>query len=252
MATDRITAIKKHIVAKLEAGEDVSELSRQLAQERAKIATEAEVQELQQIATERQKLKVKAEAVKVKAQTQGDAIDAFLKARDGLLPKLQELQEPLKELAQMANTSWEDHPGECYLFNDAGAFSASVIDLPRELLPKDFSCPSLEMMQPSELSYGKARQAFQYFQYCIGILSSFKKGSMSVRARPTDDSLLLDTETTEVNCLVCQHDRLNEINKALQAGRPLRELETEYNVSRSTLSRHKNRCLNLEAISIAE
>lgn len=36
MTTDKITAIKKQIEAKLEKGEDVSELSRQLAEETAK------------------------------------------------------------------------------------------------------------------------------------------------------------------------------------------------------------------------
>jgi hypothetical protein len=196
---NRIKAIQKHIVDALEKGEDVTKLRNELARVRAEIAADAEIEGLRKVASERQTLRDKAEAVKVKVQAQGEAIDAFLKARDAVLPKLQELQEPLKELADMGNATWEANPGRCYLFNDAGVFSASVINIPKELLPEGFSCPSLEMIQPSELSYGKARQAFQYFQYCIGILSSFKKGSMSVHARPTDDSLLLDTEPeTEV------------------------------------------------------
>jgi len=236
-----IKAIQKRIVDALEKGEDVSKLRNELARVRAEIAAEAEVQELQKIAAERHKLRDKAEAVKVKVQTQGDAIDIFLKARDAMLPKLQELQEPLKELADMANPSWEANPGKCYLFNDVGVFSASVIDIPKELLPKDFSCPSLEMIQPGEQSFGKARQAFQYFQYCIGILSSFKKGSMSVHARPTDDGLLLDTETetTEVNCLVCQHPEREAIDKALTEGVSLRDIASQYGISKSTVDRHK-------------
>lgn len=196
---NRIKAIQKHIVDALEKGEDVAKLRNELARVRAEIAADAEVEELRKVANERQALRDKAEAVKVEVQTQGEAIDAFLKARDAVLPKLQELQEPLRELAGMSNATWEANPGRCYLFNDAGVFSASVVNIPKELLPKDFSCPTLEMTIPSELSYGKARQAFQFFEYCVGILCSFKKGSMSVHARPTDASLLLDNEPeTEV------------------------------------------------------
>jgi len=249
-----IKAIQKRIVNALEAREDVSQLRNELARVRAEIAADAEIAELKKITVRRQSLKDKAAKVIATVADQDAAITTFLKARDALLTKLQELQEPLKELAQMGNTSWEANPGKCYLYNDVGAFSAAVIDIPKELLPADFSCHTLEMIQGSERSFGKARQAWQYFEYCIGILSSFKKGSMSVHARSTDDSLLLDNEpeTTEANCLVCQHERVAEINEALKSGRPLRELETEFGISRSTLSRHKNRCLNLGAIRIVK
>lgn len=239
----------------METGRDPAPIQKELADLRAMIAAEEELAELQKIANERQALRDNAEAVKSKVQKQGEAIDAFLEARDAMLPRLQELQEPLEELAQLANPSWESNPGQCYLFNDAGYFSASVIDIPKELLPKDFSCPTLEMTLPGERSFGKAREALQYFQYCIGILSNFKKGSMNIHARPTDDSLLLDigdneTSEIELNCRVCNHEKVKEINEALKVGRPLRELETQYSVSRSTLSRHKNNCLNAGAIRV--
>jgi len=249
-----VRELQGRLVKALETNQDPAPILKEIAELRARQATKADLEQAKKVAGERQALRDKAEAVKVKVQTQGEAIDTFLKARDAILPKLQELQEPLRELAQMGNTSWEANPGKCYLFNDVGSFSVSVIDIPKELLPADFSCPSLEMIQPGERSFGKAREALQYFQYCIGILSSLKKGSMNVHARPTDDSLLLDNEpeTTEANCLVCQHEKVAEINEALKSGRPLRDLETEFNVSRSTLSRHKNNCLNLGAVRIRE
>ncbi|MEW6143360.1 MAG: hypothetical protein AB1597_09470 [Chloroflexota bacterium] len=245
-----IKAIQKRIVNALEAGEDVSKLRNELARVRAEIAAEAEVTELKKIAGQRQALRDKAEAVKARVQKQGEAIDGFLKARDNVVAQLQPMLEPLRELARMGKATWEGDGGECYLYNDPGHFQGAVWGIPKELLPADFKCPTLVMAEPGERSHGKATEALAYFQWCIGILSSFQKGSMTSHSKPSDDSLLLDNEpeTTEANCLVCQHEKVAEINEALKSGRPLRELETEYNVSRSTLSRHKNRCLNPGAI----
>jgi len=254
MSTDTIKQIQKQIVVKLEAGEDVSQLTRQLAEERAKIAAQAEVLELKKIADARQALRDKAEAVKIKVQKQGEAIDNFLGKRDDVVKQLQPMLEPLKELARMGRATWEGDGGECYLYNDAGQFLGAVRDIPKELLPADFKCPTLEMALPGERSFGKAKEALLYFQSCLGILSNFQKGYMTPDSKPGDDSLLLDNEpeTTEVNCLVCGHPEVEAINKRLKEGKSLRDLEAEYNVSRSTLSRHKNRCLNLGAVRVTE
>jgi len=249
-----IKRLQKRIVSTLEKGEDVSSLSRELAKIRAEIATEAEVQELAKVADRRQALRGNAEAIQAKVQEQSEAIDAFLKARDAMTDALAPSLEPMRELAQMANPSWERNPGQCYLYGDAGSFTAAVKGVPRELLPADFACPTLEMTEPGERSPGMAAQAVAYFEYCVSILASFRKGTMATHLYPTDTGLLLDgeSETPEIElaCLVCQHEKVEVINKALQDGRPMRELEAEYGVSRSTLSRHKNRCLNLGAIRL--
>ncbi|GAI78909.1 unnamed protein product [marine sediment metagenome] len=70
----------------------------------------------------------------------------------------------------------------------------------------------------------------------------------------TKNATEAEGETTEVesSCRVCQHRERGAIDKALQEGRSLRDIETEFNVSRSTLSRHKNHCLNLRAIRLVE
>ncbi|HUU63186.1 MAG TPA: hypothetical protein VMX96_04610 [Dehalococcoidia bacterium] len=256
MTTDTIKAIQKQIVAKIEAGEDVSELTRQLARVRAEIAAQVEVQELRKIAEQRQALRDRAEAVKVKAKKQGEAIDRFLTSRDNILPQLLALIEPVKELAKMGMASWERDPGECYLYNDSGPFQGDMRGIPIQLLPQDFKCPTLEMTAPGERSFGKASEALRYFEACIGILANFRKGYMTAYSQPTDDSLLLDNEPetseVELNCRVCNHEKVAEINKALQNSRSLRDIETEFNVSRSTLSRHKNNCLNLGAVRLHE
>jgi uncharacterized protein YerC len=255
--TDKLAEVKrlqKEVVKALETGKDPAPLLKELADVRAAIAMEAEKAELQKIVVARKALKDKAETVKVRVQKQGEAIDAFLKARDNVVNQLQPMLEPLKELAKMGRATWEDDGGECYLYNDAAQFQGAVRGIPKELLPADFNCPALVMAEGSQRSHGKVTEALAYFQWCIGILSNFQKGYMTPHSQTADDSLLLDneTETTEANCLVCGHPEVEAINKSLKEGKSLRDLEAEYKISRSTLSRHKNRCLNLDAIRMVK
>jgi len=220
MTTDTIKAIQKQIIVKLEAGEDVSELTKRLAQERAKIAAQAEIEQLKKIADERQALRDKAEAVKVKVQKQGEAIDAFLKARDTLVSQLQPLIEPMSELAKMAAAGWEREPGACYSgFGDIPQFAAAVKGISEGYLPADFGCPFLEMAGGQVDALGKAGEAYSYFTSALGILSSLQKG-------------------------------ISTMGQLLRQGKPLRDIEAEFDVSRSSLSRHKNHCLNLGAVRI--
>lgn len=254
--TDKLAEVRrlqKEIVKALETGKDSAPILKELAELRAKIAMEAEREALQAITDQRKALRDKAEAVKVKVQQQGQAIDNLLVFRDDLVKQLQPLLDPMRELAKKGGASWERDPGECYLYNDATQFQGAVRDIPRELLPVGFTCATLEMTAPGERSFGKSSEAFRYFAACIGILQNFRKGSMTPTSQPTDDSLLLDGEPeAETNCLVCGHEAVEAINKGLKGGKPLRELETEFNVSRSTLCRHKNRCLNMGTIRITE
>ena len=247
---NEVKALQKQIVSALEKGEDPAPLLRKLADVRREIAMECEREELQKVAEARKALRDRASAVIGTTQRQGVAIEAFLKARGSLLEQLQPMLEGLKQFAQMAKPSWEKHSGECYLFSDAMQFGGALTGIPKELLPEDFKCPTLEMTQPSERSLGKANEALFYFQSCIGILASFRKGYMTLHSQPADDSLLLSNETAEIelNCRVCNDDKVKLINAALEAGKPLRELEAEFNVSRSTLSRHKRNCLHIEAV----
>jgi len=250
----RIKAIQKQIVDALEKGEDVTKLRNELARVRAEIAADAEVEELRRISTARQALRNKASEVQQRVSLQGEAIDTFLAERDELVAQLKPLLEPMAKVARMANPPWEKEPGGCYAFPDAANFTASVKGIPKELLPTDFACPILEMTASGERSLGKAREAATYLQFCIGILANFRKGNIAAHTRGADDSLLLnvDTDITESRCMVCEHPKAEAINNALREGRSLRDIEAEFTVSRSTLSRHKNKCLNLGVITIVE
>jgi hypothetical protein len=196
----------------------------------------------------------KAAEVQEKVSKQERAIDTFLGERDRMLAQLEPLLEPMRKLAELGNPSWVDNPGSCYIFPDAASFLGALRGIPKELLPADFACPTLSLIVPGERSLGKSAEAAMYLQYCIGILRAFCKGSMAAHTKEADDSLLLDldTDTTESTCMVCEHSKVEAINNALKEGRSLRDIEAEFGISRSTLHRHKKRCLNLSAIRIME
>lgn len=245
-----IRELQAKLVKALEAKRDTAPILKQITEERARLATVEDLAEAEKIARERQELKDKAEKVVDKVKRQERGIDAFLEGRSSILAQMEGLVEPLQELARMGAAAWEREHGDCYLYADQAQFAGACRGIPREMLPDGFSCPTLAMTQPGETSFGKAEDAARYLQYAVGILQSYTKGAMPAITREGDDSLLLDGEPELTGgCLVCQHERLDMINDALQDERPLRELEAEYNVSRSTLSRHKNRCLKLVGIA---
>jgi len=252
-----VKRLQKAIVQCLERGEDSTALLQELSEVRAEIARGIEREELSKVAERRKELRERAEAVKARVERQGAAIDAFLQARDELVRQLEPCFEPLRELARMGAGPWDREPGECYRYADAMQFLGALRDIPAELLPEDFSCPTLQMTQPGELSIGKVNEALFYLQSCMGILASFQKGAMPSRSEPAADSLLLDgadkgSREIPLVCRVCDHVDVKAINTALQDGRSLRDIESEFSISRSTLSRHRNRCLNLGAVRMRE
>lgn len=249
-----VKELQKKLVKAIEAKQDVAPILGELANLRAAGAMEADRAEAEKIANVRKTLRDKAEVVKATIARQGAAIDEFLAHRDKLLPQVQELIQPMKELAQMGRASWERDPGECFIY-DARQFQGAVRGIPKEILTSALKCPTLEMATASEQSFGKSTRALCYLEYCAGILADFRKGFMVPIAPLTDDSLLLDSELEtepEPSCSICAHSEAEAINKQLREGKSLRDLEAEFSISRSTLSRHKNRCLNLGAIRIAE
>ena len=239
MTTDTIKAIQKQIVVKLEAGEDVSGLTKRLAKERAKIAARAEIEQLGKIADERRALRNKAEVVKVKVQKQSEAIDAFLKLRDTLVSQLQPIIEPMAEMARM-QTLGKDGPSECYIFNDMVQFAGAVNTVPQGYLSANFGCPFLEMADGKQDARDKASEAYYYLLAAHGILASFQKGISMLPLRPAEGLVAIGNETEAGSCIVCSHAEVETINGLLRQGKPLREIENEFDVSRSSLSRHKN------------
>lgn len=247
MTTDTIKAIQKQIVVKLEAGEDISELTRQLTQERAKIASQAEIEQLKKITDERRQLRDKADVIRGKVQKQDAAINSFLKARDGIIKALTPILEQAKKLPELQAKCYEQYRGPGDL--------VWIKKVPKGYLPKGLAVPMLDTEDGVTDSYDRAAQAVWYIGAGLGSLQGLKREDRPIPEKPAgefDGALGSGTSEIELNCLVCNHEKTAEINKALQDGRPLRDIEAEYQVSRSTLSRHRNRCLNLGAIRIRE
>jgi hypothetical protein len=247
MAEDRIKEIQKQIIAKLETGEDVSELTQELAQERAKVTAQAEVEGLGKIAAERQAHRDKAAKVQEKVKLQGEAIDTFLAKRDSITEALAPILEQAKELPELQ--------GQCYSYHDSFQFGVDIRQLPQGYLPSNFSCPRLIMASGKVESYDIAAMALFHLRTGLGFLSNLTKGEMTAPEKPPGEfDGDLEPEKIEVDtiCRVCQHPEHEAIDKALQSRRSLRDIETEFNVPRSTLSRHKNRCLNLGAVRVVK
>ena len=243
--TDTIKAIQKQIVAKLEAGEDVSELTKRLAQERAKIAAQTEVEELKKIVDERQTLRDKATKIQERVKLQSEAIDTFLKARDAVTEALEPIVDKARELPKLQS--------ECYAgFNDIQQFSWTVRRIPLDYLGKDFGCPVLEGKDGIADCRDRATQAFWYIGAGLGLLQSLKRGLSQLPLKKAEGLLGNEPESEAGGCIVCSHVEVKAINNLLRQGKPLRDIESEFEVSRSSLSRHKNNCLNLGAVRIHE
>lgn len=257
-----IKQLRQKIVEAQEKGEDVSELSRQLRDARAEIAAQAEVEELKKVADQRNRWKAEAENVKTRAARQEAAIDRFLELRDDLLGKLQPFLEGMRELARRASMDREGNGEVFEEFPDAFNFGAAVSGLPRGYLPEDFTCPMLELSPGTVPAYGKALEMFSYFQASLGLLSNFRKGVMTASLKGVDDGVGMpedleeDSDEEEVSqdrsCIVCESPDCPAIDRALQDGRSLRDIEAEYGISRSSLSRHKNNCLNAGAVRVLD
>lgn len=246
-----VKGLQQRIVKALDKGQDPAPLLKELAELRAKIAKEAETElaELQKVASERQAIRGKREAVKAKVQKQGEGIDAFLKARDTLVSQLKPLLEPMGELVKMGAVTLDyqgREPGPCYIFSSKSQFGGAVNQIPEGYLPRDFGCPFLQIEGGKVDCREKAAEANKFLNNAHSILAAFTKGIITRPLRqPAEGLVVLDDEpegeTAEVesSCLVCRHREREAIDKALQDGRSLRDIKAEFGVSRSSLSRHK-------------
>ncbi|MGA2669915.1 MAG: hypothetical protein ABSF21_00635 [Dehalococcoidia bacterium] len=245
MAT--ITELQKKVVKALETGQDPAPILKELAELRTSIAMEAEKAELQKIVDKRKALQDRAEEVKAKIQKQNEAIDTLLKARDSIVEALLPIVNKAKELPNLHDKCFEEfHDGvqAGYITHAAGGF-----------LPADLTIPMLQLGNGERDIHAVSKEAVMYLYNAYGLLANLQKIETKPQQPSIDPELDFGddhSEITEANCLVCTHKDVEAINKGLKEGRPLRDLEAAFNVSRSTLSRHKNHCLDLSAIRITE
>ena len=237
-----VVGLQKKLAKALEMKQDPVPILRELAELRAKQAADKDLAEAQKIADLTQQEKDRAAGIQEKVNLQSNGIDQFLALRDTLVSQFCPLLEPMSELAKMAAPAWEQEPGICYSgFNDMSQFAAAVREIPQGYLPVDFGCPFLEMIGGQVSAYGKATEAYNYFMAALGILSNFTKEISTFPLQPAPELIALDNEaaTEAGSCIVCSHAEIETINNLLRQGKPLRDIESEFEISRSTLSRHK-------------
>ncbi|MGD0794948.1 MAG: hypothetical protein ABR958_05075 [Dehalococcoidales bacterium] len=235
-----IAEIEKKIVKALETGQDPAPLLKEEAELQAQIGMDERREQLQKIADERQKLRDKAAKIKEKVKQQNEAIDAFLKARDSIVEALTLILERAKELPKLQEN--------CYAgFSDIQNFAWNVRGTPADYLGSDFvGCPFLRMKDGTVSSDDMAARAFINLKWARGILADMEKGLPQLPLRKAEGLLVLedDPEIEVGTCCVCSHADVETINGLLKNGKPLRDIESQFSVSRSSLSRHKKNCLN--------
>jgi hypothetical protein len=188
--------LQKKIIDALEAHKEkeAEALGKELKEMRADIEAKKELKELGKIAEARKELKDKAAVVIKKVSKQTKAIDEFLLKRDTLIKQLEPLIEPFKELAKLQAAAWEREPGECYLFNDIGAFAAAIEKIPKDYFSEGFGCSFIRMKGDQVDAMGKAEESLQYFSAALGILLAFEKGESKIPLQKAEGLMSLFDE----------------------------------------------------------
>lgn len=236
-----IAELEKRIVKAIETGQDPIPILKEEAELRAQIVMDERREQFQKIADERQRLKDKAAKIKEKIKQQDEAIDILLKARDSIVEALALILERAKELPKLQEN--------CYAgFSDLQNFAWNVRGIPADYLGKDFKgCPMLRMKDGTVSADDMATRAFVWLKWAHGTLADLEKGQPQLPLREAEGLLVLedDPEIEVKNCIVCSHDQVKTINGLLKQGKTsLRDIESQFGLSRSSLSRHKNNCLS--------
>jgi hypothetical protein len=239
---EEIKRLKNEAVKATELGKDVAPIYKRIAELRDEIAIEVEQAETQRIVDARKVLRDKAEQIKAKIQNQGEAIDTFLKARDSITEALLPILDKAKELPGLQDKCFAE-------FHDAMQ-AGSITRMAGGFLPADLTIPMLQLGKGDQDVYDVSKRILMYLSFAYGLLANLQKVESKPMQPPIDPELDFSDETTETNCIVCAHESVKAINKDLKGNRSLRDMEAQFKVSRSSLSRHRTRCLKLGPIRV--
>jgi hypothetical protein len=130
-----VSEIRKQIVDALMAGEDTAALEKQLRVARLAEMGRAEVDSLKAVAGRRADLKAQAASLTARVKVQGEAIDQFLKARDGLAKGIQKIILQAKSLEPLQASCFSE-------FSNGQAFRDATGKLPANYW-NGATCPML-------------------------------------------------------------------------------------------------------------
>lgn len=225
-ATEQIQSLRAQIVESLSRGESTIELETKLKDARAAAASSAEVDSLRGKAEQIRQRRERAARLVQDAKAQSEAIDCFLAARDAVIGPLLELLPKAVELVSLQNS--------------ATVLRGFVDPALAEFLPPGFTTPVIAGKDGVSDCHDRAAEAVFYLRSGCGLLQSLQRENRVVMGQPARaDDHVVAAETGEPACSICAHPERASIDRFLYEKRPLRSLEEEFGVSRSSLSRHR-------------
>ena len=226
-----ISDLRKRIVAALIKGEPVDGLERQLRQAKVDELEKTEMVELKRIAEQRLGWEKKVVEIKGRIGKQSEAVKRYLVARDAILAPIEAMIAQVKALAAMEQ--------------EATAYRACDFSEDTRALPLQFGA---DLRDPTLghrhwTGFDTTAQAAKYLEDAHDLLSGMYTFDYSPSSsEPLKDDLASSDVHDAVEfreCNVCQHKDRTAIDLALQANQSLRDIESQFGVSKSSLHRHK-------------
>lgn len=177
--------IRSAIVDRLGRGESTEDLEAKLAQEHAKAAATAELPHLQEVASQRQEWKRRADALKARVALHAANVDAYLLILQSATDHLAQAVERSKAIIEGEQQVYMSGEG----FHDQGQFTGAVGDIPAGYLPDGFSCPFLVEAGGKVNAEGAGKQAVAHMNQALALLAGLQKLPVSFTQRVKDEGL---------------------------------------------------------------
>ena len=176
--TEHIMAIKKALILAVERADRraIDRLTQDLADARAQVTRELEIELLAGEVGNRDRLRKQAERIVEKVQIQGASIDAFLEQVKAIAEPLAELLTQAKALPALQNKTWEQ-----YVI--AGSLSSGRNLIPTGYIPEKMTAPILGMKNgtdPANASQG----VVHHLMSAMAMLKNFERVEGIIPTRP--------------------------------------------------------------------
>ncbi len=244
---NKVEELRGKIAAAITRGEDTAELEKELRtaliERQADDMTRGEVAKAHDLARQHQAWQAKAAEIISTVERQNTSVKKIMDTRDGLVKDLQQLLKKLKELLPVAEDACCGRYRQLYVFKD------DTRAIPAKYFTSNF-----------ELRYIYRRDSVPMFDdnfvgamvFRLEEVLSIWQGLYEVKVPPQQQRQPADVLGEDVpeadagpSCSVCAHPQRAEIDQAIQAGTPLRDIEKQYGTSKSSLSRHSKHLDNI-------
>ena len=253
-----ITELQGKLILAIEAKDTDAQdtLTQEIAEVRSREAKRKEIADMAVEVEKRDELRKRKERILERIRLQGEAIDAFMAKVQEITIPLQELVIRAKELPKLQLKTWE------FYYNAQQLSFQNKI--PAGLLPPGTTAPTLGLrggLTDPQYVGGDALRALNHaftlltgLEVINGIIPTREPAGFEVFSDGHDPDIPgaeIAEEVSEVespkesagDCFVCRHPMCESVNKFLEEGHNLRDIEEYSGISRSSISRHKNNCL---------